>query len=158
MQNGFDTKLVKELAKVLRDQELSEIEIENQGTRIRVTRQLNIVAHSVPAPNYIAPEAPKAQAAPIEANPATPEAAKPVASDADAVKSPMVGTLYHCPEPGADPFIKIGDTVKEGQQLFIVEAMKTLNAVKSDRSGIVKAILVADAAPVEYGEALCIIG
>ncbi len=91
--------------------------------------------------------------------PAAAAAAAPAdpAKHPGAVASPMVGTVYTQPEPGASAFIKVGDTVKEGQQLFIIEAMKTMNPVPSPRSGTVTAILVHDAQPVEYGEALCVI-
>ena len=158
-QSGFDTKLVKDLARILRDTDLSEIEVENEGVRVRVARQANI------APPMVQAHVPMAQApmamAPAAANsasaaPATAPAADP-AKHPGAVPSPMVGTVYTQPEPGASAFIKVGDTVKEGQQLFIIEAMKTMNPVPSPRSGTVTAILVHDAQPVEYGEALCVI-
>lgn len=153
--NGFDTKLVKDLAKILRDSELSEIEIDNQGTKIRVTRQLNVtsyVAAPQPAPVYNhAPEAP------ISAPVAKSETSQASANSANNVTSPMVGTAYLAPEPGAKPFVSVGDTVKEGQQLFIVEAMKTLNAVTATRAGTVSAIFVKDGQPVEFGEPLCAI-
>jgi acetyl-CoA carboxylase biotin carboxyl carrier protein len=158
-QSGFDTKLVKDLARILRDTDLSEIEVENEGVRVRVARQANI------APQMVQAQVPMAQApmamAPAAANsasaaPATAPAADP-AKHPGAVPSPMVGTVYTQPEPGASAFIKVGDTVKEGQQLFIIEAMKTMNPVPSPRSGTVTAILVHDAQPVEYGEALCVI-
>lgn len=150
---GFDTKLVKDLAKILRDSELSEIEIDHDGTKIRVSRQSNYVQAAAPQQiaQYVAPA--------IEAAPAPKPAAAPVqsANNANAVTSPMVGTAYISAEPGAKPFVNVGDTVKEGQQIFIVEAMKTLNAVNAPRSGVVTAIFVKDAQPVEFGEALCII-
>ena len=158
-QSGFDTKLVKDLARILRDTDLSEIEVENEGVRVRVARQANI------APQMVQAQVPMAQApmatAPAAANsasaaPATAPAADP-AKHPGAVPSPMVGTVYTQPEPGASAFIKVGDTVKEGQQLFIIEAMKTMNPVPSPRSGTVTALLVHDAQPVEYGEALCVI-
>ena len=158
-QSGFDTKLVKDLARILRDTDLSEIEVENEGVRVRVARQANI------APQMVQAQVPMTQApmatAPAAANsasaaPATAPAADP-AKHPGAVPSPMVGTVYTQPEPGASAFIKVGDTVKEGQQLFIIEAMKTMNPVPSPRSGTVTAILVHDAQPVEYGEALCVI-
>jgi acetyl-CoA carboxylase biotin carboxyl carrier protein len=158
-QSGFDTKLVKDLARILRDTDLSEIEVENEGVRVRVARQANI------APQMVQAHVPMAQApmamAPAAANSASaPAAPAPTADPAKhpgAVPSPMVGTVYTQPEPGASAFIKVGDTVKEGQQLFIIEAMKTMNPVPSPRSGTVTAILVHDAQPVEYGEALCVI-
>ncbi len=153
---GFDTKLVKDLAKILRDSELSEIEIDHDGTKIRVSRQSNYVQAAMPQPvaQYIAPVAESAPAA-TKASAAT-NAAQPVNTN-NAVTSPMVGTAYISAEPGAKPFVNVGDSVKEGQQLFIVEAMKTLNAVNAPRAGVVTSILVKDAQPVEFGEALCII-
>jgi len=158
-QSGFDTKLVKDLARILRDTDLSEIEVENEGVRVRVARQANI------APQMVQAHVPMAQApmamAPTAANsasaPAAPAPAADPAKHPGAVPSPMVGTVYTQPEPGASAFIKVGDTVKEGQQLFIIEAMKTMNPVPSPRSGTVTAILVHDAQPVEYGEALCVV-
>lgn len=154
--NGFDTKLVKDLAKILRDSELSEIEIDNQGTKIRVTRQLNVTSYVAapqvaPVQNY-APEV--SNNSPV-ANVEVPKATS--SNSANNVTSPMVGTAYLASEPGAKPFINVGDTVKEGQQLFIVEAMKTLNAVTATRSGVVSAIFVKDGQPVEFGEPLCTI-
>ncbi|WP_085340129.1 acetyl-CoA carboxylase biotin carboxyl carrier protein [Aquidulcibacter paucihalophilus] len=159
-QSGFDTKLVKDLARILRDTDLSEIEVENEGVRVRVARQANVAPQMVHAQVPVA-AAPLA-AAPVASAPA-PAAAAAAAPASDpakhpgAVASPMVGTVYTQPEPGAAAFIKVGDTVKEGQQLFIIEAMKTMNPVPSPRSGTVTAILVHDAQPVEYGEALCVI-
>jgi acetyl-CoA carboxylase biotin carboxyl carrier protein len=157
-QSGFDTKLVKDLARILRDTDLSEIEVENEGVRVRVVRQSNI------APQLVHAQVPMAHAPmamPPSTTPSPPAtAAAPAADPAKhpgAVASPMVGTVYTQPEPGASAFIKVGDTVKEGQQLFIIEAMKTMNPVPSPRAGTVTAILVHDAQPVEYGEALCVI-
>ena len=155
-QSGFDTKLVKDLARILRDTDLSEIEVENEGVRVRVARQANV------APQLVQAQLPMAQA-PMAMAPAAPISAPAAAPATDpakhpgAVASPMVGTVYTQPEPGAAAFIKVGDTVKEGQQLFIIEAMKTMNPVPSPRSGTVTAVLVHDAQPVEYGEALCVI-
>lgn len=158
-QSGFDTKLVKDLARILRDTDLSEIEVENEGVRVRVARQATVAPQMVHAqvpvastPVAAAPTAPVAAPAANTAAPAADPAKHP-----GAVASPMVGTVYTQPEPGAAAFIKVGDAVKEGQQLFIIEAMKTMNPVPSPRSGTVTAILVHDAQPVEYGEALCVI-
>lgn len=147
-QSGFDTKLVKDLARILRDTDLSEIEVENEGVRVRVARQANVAPQMVHAQVPVA-AAPVA-AAPVASAPApAPAAAAAPAADPakhpGAVASPMVGTVYTQPEPGAAAFIKVGDTVKEGQQLFIIEAMKTMNPVPSPRSGTVTAILVHDA-------------
>jgi acetyl-CoA carboxylase biotin carboxyl carrier protein len=159
--SGFDTKLVKDLAKILNDTDLSEIEVENEGVRVRVARQTNVVTtSSAPMHNSVyVPPAP----APVSAAPTLPTAANSSTSAADHTKnpgmvpSPMVGTVYAQPEPGAAAFIKVGDQVSEGQKLFIIEAMKTMNPVPSPRSGTVTAILVADSQPVEFGEPLCVI-
>ena len=158
-QSGFDTKLVKDLARILRDTDLSEIEVENEGVRVRVARQASVAPQLVQAqvPITQAPMAMAPAAANSASAPAAPAPAADPAKHPGAVPSPMVGTVYTQPEPGASAFIKVGDTVKEGQQLFIIEAMKTMNPVPSPRSGTVTAILVHDAQPVEYGEALCVI-
>lgn len=154
---GFDTKLVKDLAKILRETDLSEIEVENEGVRVRVARQANVVSTlqaSAPQTLYAAPIATSVTAA------TAPAAAAPVADLAKhpgMVPSPMVGTVYAQPEPGAAAFVKVGDVVIEGQKLFIIEAMKTMNPVPSPRGGTVTAILVHDSQPVEFGEPLCVI-
>jgi acetyl-CoA carboxylase biotin carboxyl carrier protein len=152
-KSGIDKVLIRDLANILNDTDLSEIEIEQDDMRIRVSRS---------APQYI--QAPvMAAAAPVAAAPAAiaaPAAAAPAASARDnknAVPAPMVGTVYLSPAPGARPFIEVGATVKEGQTLLIIEAMKTMNQIPAPRSGVVKEIIVTDAQPVEYGEALVII-
>jgi acetyl-CoA carboxylase biotin carboxyl carrier protein len=154
---GFDTKLVKDLAKILRDTDLSEIEVENDGVRVRVARQANVVQAAAPAP---APTSVYVPPAPAPANNSSATAANAVADIAKnpgMVPSPMVGTIYAQPEPGAASFIKVGDSVTEGRTLFIIEAMKTMNPVPSPRTGTVTAILVHDSQPVEFGEPLCVI-
>lgn len=148
----IDARLVRRLAGILNDTGLSEIEVEHEGLRIRVARTLTAaapVAFAAPAP---APAAP--QAAPAE--PAAPAAPAPAAGDA--VKSPMVGTIYLQPQPDAPSFVKVGDTVSEGQTLMIVEAMKTMNPIPAPRPGKVLEVLVANGQPVEFGEPLAIIG
>ena len=156
---SIDARLVRKLADILKDTGLSEIEVEHAGLKIRVARELTVAA----APTtYV--QAPAAQAyapAPVAAAP-TPvaEAAAPVAAAraaGDIVKSPMVGTVYMSPQPGADAFIKVGDTVAAGQTLLIVEAMKTMNPISATKAGKVVEILVADAQPVEFGEPLVIV-
>ena len=155
---GFNTKLVKDLARILNETNLTEIEIDDGGTKIRVSRTITMAPQT-----YAAPMPAPVAAAPAAAAAATPVAAPAAAAPADpakhpgAVTSPMVGTCYLSPEPGAAAFVKEGDTVKEGQQLFIIEAMKTMNPIPSPRAGKVTKILVSDAQPVEFGEALCII-
>jgi acetyl-CoA carboxylase biotin carboxyl carrier protein len=155
--NGFDTKLVKELAKILRETDLSEIEVDNGGVKVRVARQANVVQTvqaAAPAPSYApAPALAMVAPSPAPANAPVADAAK----HPGMVPSPMVGTVYCQPEPGAAVFVKVGDVVSEGQKLFIIEAMKTMNPVPAPRSGTVTAILVHDSQPVEFGEPLCVI-
>jgi acetyl-CoA carboxylase biotin carboxyl carrier protein len=155
---GFDTKLVKDLAKILRETDLSEIEVENEGVRVRVARQANVV-HSAPvgAPTTVYVPAAAAAIASAPSAPSVPAPVADIAKHPGMVPSPMVGTVYSQPEPGASAFIKVGDTVTEGQKLFIIEAMKTMNPVPSPRGGTVTAILVNDSQPVEFGEPLCVI-
>lgn len=141
---GIDHDLIRELAQLLTETNLSEIEIEHDDLRIRVARtggEVRTVVQSAPAP------APKVEAAP------PPEPA----STAGIVPSPMVGTAYRAPDPEAKPFVEVGDTVKAGQTLLIVEAMKTMNQIPAPRAGKVTQIFVEDGQPVEFGEPLMII-
>ena len=148
-----DTALVRELAELLGETGLSEIEVEDGERKIRVARGGGAAMQAAPmqAPVTAAPAAspPDTQA------PASPE---PAADDhSDALKSPMVGTCYLAPEPGAEDFVKVGDSVSEGDTLLIVEAMKVMNPIAADRSGTVKAILVGNAQPVEFDQPLVVI-
>ena len=152
---AIDTALVKDLASILNETDLTEIEIEQGELRIRVSRE-TVMAAPVHVP------APAAAAAPAAAPAIAAPAAAPAASEAKShsgqeVPSPMVGTAYLAPAPGASEFIEVGQSVKEGQTLLIIEAMKTMNQIPSPRSGTVTAILVADAEPVEFGQALVVI-
>ena len=153
---NIDSKLVRELAELLNETGLTEIEVEDDDRKIRVARG-GMVASSAPAP--VAAPAP----APVAATPAAPAPA-PAASEApaddhgDAIKSPMVGTAYLAPEPEAPNFVKVGDSVKEGDTLLIVEAMKVMNPITADKSGTVKAILIDNAQPVEFDQPLVVIG
>jgi len=143
---GIDAAAVRELAELLKETGLTEIEIEHNGARIRVSRSSGVaVAASVPAAAP-APAAAAPAPAPVSSGPA-----------AGAVPSPMVGTVYLSPEPGKPAFISVGKTVKEGDTLFIVEAMKTMNAIAAPRSGTVKEVCVTDGTPVEFGQTLCVI-
>jgi acetyl-CoA carboxylase biotin carboxyl carrier protein len=151
--SGVDADLVRELAKVLSDEGLTEIEVEHGELRLRLARTVNVAAAPVtyaPAPVAAAPVA-----APVAA--AAPAAAKDHRDDKRAVTSPMVGTAYLSPEPGANVFIKVGDTVAEGQTLLIVEAMKTFNPIVAPRSGKIVEIIVGDSQPVEYGQPLLLL-
>jgi acetyl-CoA carboxylase biotin carboxyl carrier protein len=142
-----DAALIRELALLLDETNLTEIEIERAGVRLRVARNISIAA-AVPA--AVAPSVPVA--APVAAAPAADLAKHP-----GVVPSPMVGTAYWAPEPGAKPFIEVGSKVSAGQTLLIIEAMKTMNQIPSPRAGTVTQILVEDGQPVEFGEPLVII-
>lgn len=146
-----ETKLIKELAKILNDTDLSEIEMEKGNLRIRVARGGAPATYTQPIAAAPAPMA--APTAPVATTPAAEPADNP-----DAVKSPMVGTAYVRPSPDADPFKKIGDSVKEGETILLVEAMKTFNPIKAPKSGTVTEIYIEDGQPVEFGEALMVIG
>ena len=154
-----DVSFIRALAELLRENELTELEVvrdygENDSLNVRVSRQQNVVQTVAAAP---APVAAAPAAAPAAA------AAAPAASNDDpashpgAVTSPMVGTAYLSPEPGAAAFITVGQSIKEGDTLLIVEAMKTMNQIPSPKSGTVKRILVEDGSPVEFGAPLVII-
>jgi len=146
----IDQNLIRELAGLLTETDLSEIEIEQNGLRVRVARTISMVA-AAPAPAPAA--APVAAPQPVAgaAHSAEP-ALKP-----GTVTSPMVGTAYRSPEPGAASFVEVGSTVREGQTLVIVEAMKTMNQIPAPKAGTVTAILVEDGQPVEFGEPLLVI-
>ena len=151
---NVDTALVRELAELLNETGLTEIEVEDDDRKIRVARGGAIAA----APAAAAPVAAPAPAAAVPAAVApAPEA--PAGDDhADALKSPMVGTAYLAPEPGAPDFIKVGDSVAEGDTLLIVEAMKVMNPITADKAGTIKSILIDNAQPVEFDQPLVVIG
>lgn len=147
-----DSALVRELALLLDETSLTEIEIERAGLRLRVARNISVAA-TMPMPIAAAPAA-----VPVAASTAAPAAAAAdLSKHPGAVTSPMVGTAYWAPEPGAKPFIDVGTKVSVGQTLLIIEAMKTMNQIPSPRAGTVTQILVEDGQPVEYGEPLVII-
>ena len=147
-KTGIDQQLIRDLAGILNDTNLTEIEVELDDLKVRVSRQAPAVhAVAAPAPTYAAPLAPGAAVSP----------AVPAEVSKNAVPSPMVGTAYLAASPDAKPFVEVGQAVKEGQTLLIIEAMKTMNQIPSPRSGTVTSILVEDAQPVEYGMPLVII-
>ena len=152
-KGGVEQGLVRELAALLDETGLGEIEIEREGVRVRVARRVSIEAGA--AAGGVPAQAVQSLAQPVEA------AAKKVADDPakhpGAVKSPMVGTAYLAPEPGAAPFIEIGTRVAQGQTILIIEAMKTMNHIPASKAGTVTAILVTNGQPVEFGEPLAII-
>ncbi|MGF9692567.1 acetyl-CoA carboxylase biotin carboxyl carrier protein [Rhizobium sp. 0TCS1.26] len=149
-KTGIDKGLIRDLANILNDTDLTEIEVEQDDVRIRVSR-------TITAPQYVqaAPQA-MTYAAPAAAAPAAP-AVEAKKDRSNALAAPMVGTAYLSPAPGARPFIEVGATVKEGQTLLIIEAMKTMNQIPAPRSGKVTEIIVEDGQPVEYGEPLVVI-
>ena len=146
---NVDTALVRELAELLNETGLTEIEVEDDDRKIRVARGGSSV---VAAPAMAAPAAPPAPEA------AAPAPAAAAADHADALKSPMVGTAYLAAEPSAPNFIKVGDSVAEGDTLLIVEAMKVMNPITADKAGTIKAILVENAQPIEFDQPLVVIG
>ncbi|RUM98645.1 acetyl-CoA carboxylase biotin carboxyl carrier protein [Pseudaminobacter arsenicus] len=154
-KTGVDQQLVRDLAGILNDTNLTEIEVELGDLKVRVSRQaaaVHAVAAPVAAPAFVNSTPQPASPAPA----AAPAGAAPDVSK-NAVPSPMVGTAYMAPSPDAKPFIEVGQAVKEGQTLLIIEAMKTMNQIPSPRSGTVTAILFEDAQPVEYGMPLVVI-
>ena len=153
--NGMriDPALVRELAQLLTDNELTEIEVQDGERRIKVARELFAIAPGAAAPAMPAPALP-APSGPAAATPEPP--AEEVAGRT--IKSPMVGTAYLSGQPDADPFVSVGDAVKAGDTLLIVEAMKVMNPITAPEGGIVKKIMVADAQPVEFDQPLVVIG
>jgi len=138
---------IKELSKLLGENNLSEIEMEQDGLRIRVSRAGGVTVAPAPAQQAEA----KGEAEPLVAPKYDP------CTHPGCVKSPMVGTVYVAPEPGADPFISVGDTVTEGQTLFIVEAMKVMNPISAHKAGKIKEILINDSQPVEFDQPMAVI-
>ena len=146
---NVDTALVRELAEMLAETGLTEIEVEDGERKIRVSRGGGVAAPVT----YAAPAVAQAPAAAVAAAPV----AAPAPDHANAVKSPMVGTVYLAAEPGAANFVSVGQAVKEGDTLVIVEAMKVMNPIVADRSGTVQAVLVENSQPVEFDQPLVVI-
>ena len=150
-KENAEQRLIRDLAALLNETGLSEIEIEKSGLKVRVARTLHAAANQLAAPQTAA-----AAAASVAAADAAAAAADP-AKHPGAVKSPMVGTCYRAPEPGAANFVEVGKKVNAGDPLLIIEAMKTMNQIPATKAGTVTAILVENGHPVEYGEPLMII-
>ena len=153
-----DVSFIRALTEVLRDNDLTELEVkreygENDRLTVRVSKRNEVVTHVQAA----APAAPQAPATP--ATPAAPAAAPAAEAnpEANAVTSPMVGTVYLQAEPGTPPFVSVGDRVAEGDTLLIIEAMKTMNQIPSPKAGVVRRILVEDGSPVDYGAPMMVI-
>ena len=150
----MDLRKLKKLIDLVEESGIAEIEVTEGEDKVRVTRTYAAPAatYAAPAPTYAAPAA----AAPVAAAVAS-EAAAPVVAAANALKSPMVGTFYRSASPTSAAFVEEGQTVKVGDTLCIIEAMKLMNEIEADRSGVIKEILVVNGQPVEYGEPLFII-
>lgn len=148
----IDQAFIRELALLLKETDLTEIEVEQDTMKVRVARNVTVEhVQTITMPQNTTSAAPAVATVDTLAAQAAPDA------EGEPVRSPMVGTAYLSPEPGAAAFISVGDEVKEGQTLLIVEAMKTMNQIQAPRAGVVKEILVDDKQPVEFGEPLIII-
>jgi acetyl-CoA carboxylase biotin carboxyl carrier protein len=160
----MDLRKLKKLIDLVQESGIGEIEITEGEERVRIARGGHVTVTpaaapaAAPAHGAAHPAAPAAAPAAPGAAPAAAPAAETPAEPGHAVKSPMVGTFYRSPSPEAKPFVAVGDTVKEGQTLCVIEAMKLMNEIESDAAGVVKAILVENGQPVEYSQALFIIG
>jgi acetyl-CoA carboxylase biotin carboxyl carrier protein len=149
----IDARLVRELADILADTGLTEIEVERGDLKIRVAREVTVTA--APVQHVVAAAAPAPMLAQAPAG--APAAAAPAAPRGETITSPMVGTAYLQAKPGDPPFVRVGDTVSEGQTLLIIEAMKTMNPVPAPRAGKVLEVLVGNESPVEYGAPLVVL-
>jgi acetyl-CoA carboxylase biotin carboxyl carrier protein len=154
----MDLRKLKKLIDLVQESGIAELEITEGEEKVKIVRggqQVDVVPVGAPA---VAPAPPApgvaAPAAPAPAQPA-PEAAP--APEGHVIKSPMVGTFYRAPSPDAEPFVEVGDTVKAGQTVCIIEAMKLMNEIEADQDGVIKAILVENGQPVEYGESLIVL-
>jgi len=158
-KKDFDSKLIGEIAGIMAETGLTEVELRQGDTTLRLSKVAGLAAAPLVATAPSPPTPATASAAPSAppASPAAPAATGAPAEHPGAVTSPMVGTVYLAPQPDADPFVRVGDRIGEGDTLMIIEAMKVMNPIPSPRSGTVKAILVSDAQPVEFGDALIII-
>ena len=155
-KKNIDQSLVRDLANILNETDLTEIEVEQDDFRVRVSRATTAATQVVAAP---APAPVAAAPAPVtmNINNEAPAPAPAAAASSAAEPSPMVGTAYLAPSPDSDPFVKVGQAVKEGQTILIIEAMKTMNQIPATKSGKVTEILVEDGQPVEFGDPLVII-
>lgn len=150
----IDTALIRELAALLTENELTEIEVEDGDRKIKVRREgASVAAAPTAAPP---PAAPAQAAAPAPA--AAPAEPSEGEEEGEAIKSPMVGTAFLSPEPGAKPFVSVGDSVKAGDTLLIVEAMKVMNPIPAPKAGVIRKILVSDAQPIEFDQPLVVLG
>ncbi len=153
----MDLRKLKTLIDLVAESGISELEVTEENDKVRIVNKVQTVAVTAPAPVVAAP-APAPVAAPAAAAAAAAPAPAEPKVEGQTVTSPMVGTFYRAPNPGAEPFVKVGDHVEVGQTLCIIEAMKLLNEIEAEYSGTVKEICVENAQPVEFGQPLFIIG
>jgi len=151
----MDLRKLKKLIDLVEESGIAELEITEGEEKVRNSRNNSANA---PATATVMPAAAAPAGAPAAPAPAAAEPAAPAAPEGHVLKSPMVGTYYRAPTPGAKPFVEVGQTVSEGDTVCIIEAMKLLNEIEADRSGVIKAILVENGQPVEYGHPLMVIG
>ncbi|EXI92553.1 MAG: Biotin carboxyl carrier protein of acetyl-CoA carboxylase [Candidatus Accumulibacter sp. BA-94] len=149
----MDLRKLKKLIDLVEESSITELEINDAEEKVRIVKHGGMVSHHYSMSPVAASPTTAVAAAPVEAAPAEPEVPA-----GDAVKAPMVGTFYRAPSPGAEPYVEVGSAVKAGDTLCIIEAMKLLNEIEAERSGTVKAILVENGQPVEFGEPLFIVG
>ena len=155
----MDLRKLKTLIDLVSESGVAELEITEGEDHVRIVNRTGVAVQAAPAPApqmVIAAAPATAPALPATAPAAAPEAPQPAASQT--IASPMVGTFYRAPSPGAAPFVEVGDTVKKGQVIGIIEAMKLLNEVEADKDGVVQAFAVENGQPVEYGQPLVILG
>ncbi len=146
----MDIAQIRKLIKLVQSSDLTEIEVTEGDQTVRISRQHPVIAHPVPAAQYAA------VAAPVVAAP-TPEPAEESADEKNTVTSPMVGTFYRSPSPDADSFVSVGQKVKKGDTICIIEAMKMMNEIEAEYDGVVDSVLLENATPVEYGQAIFVI-
>lgn len=155
-KKNIDQSLVRDLANILNETDLTEIEVEQDDFRVRVSRATTAATQVVAAPAP-APVAPAPAPVTMTMNNEAPAPAPTAAASNAAEPSPMVGTAYLAPSPDSDPFVKVGQSIKEGQTILIIEAMKTMNQIPATKSGKITEILVEDGQPVEFGDPLVVI-
>jgi len=156
----MDLRKLKKLIDLVQESGIAELEITEGEEKVKIVRggAVSVTPAAAAAPGLAAAPAP-AEARPASATPAAPPAAEPEAGqEGHVVKAPMVGTFYRSSSPDAKPFVEVGQTIKEGQTICIIEAMKLMNEIEADASGVVKAVLVENGQPVEYGQPLFILG
>ena len=153
----MDLRKLKTLIELVESSGIAELEIEEGEERVRITRSVPAPVVAAATPTTVVTAGPPINATPVPPVPGAEAPASPTPQD-NVVKSPMVGTFYRSASPGGKPFVEVGDSIKEGDPLCIVEAMKLMNEIESDKTGVIKAILCENGQPVEYGQPLFVVG